>query len=96
MQGDGVGEVEPRSSSFAVSQSKKNISLDKNKYPKGWNQKRVQEVIDHVESRTEGETIAEDETAFEQGYTAMQVPHKLVPIVRQLIVIVDEKSDISI
>ena len=96
MQGDGVGEVEPRSSSFAVSQSKKNISMDKNKYPKGWNQKRVPEVIDHVDSRTEEETIAEDDTAFEQNYTAMQVPHKLVPIVRQLIVMVDEKSDVSI
>ena len=70
--------------------------MDKNKYPNGWNQKRVQEVIDHVESRTEEETIAEDETAVEQGYTAMQVPHKLVPIVRQLIVLVDEKSDVSI
>ena len=41
--------------------------MDENKYPKGWNQKRVQEVIEHVESRTEEETIAEDETAFEQG-----------------------------
>ena len=70
--------------------------MDKNKYPEDWNQKRVQEVIDHVESRTEEETIVEDETAFEQGYTAMQVPRKLVPIVRQLIVMVDEKSDVSI
>lgn len=70
--------------------------MEKNKYPKGWNQKRVQEVIDHVESRTEEEAIAEDETAFEQDYTAMQVPHKLVPIVRQLIVLVDQKSDVSI
>lgn len=70
--------------------------MEKNKYPKGWNQKRVQEVIGHVESRTEEEAIAEDEAAFEQGYTAMQVPRKLVPIVRQLIVLVDEKSDVSI
>ena len=53
--------------------------MDKNKYPDGWNQKRVQEVINHIESRTKEETIAEDETAFEQGYTAMQVPRKLVP-----------------
>ena len=36
------------------------------------------------------------DTAFKQGYTAIQVPHKLVPIVRQLIVLVDEKSDVSI
>ena len=51
--------------------------MDKNKYPKGWNQQRVQEVIDHVETRTEEEAIAEDEAAFEQGYTAMQVPREL-------------------
>ena len=70
--------------------------MDKNKYPNEWNQKRVQEVIEHVESRTEEETIAEDETAFEQDYTAMQVPRKLVPVVRQLIVLMDEKSDVSI
>ncbi len=70
--------------------------MDQNKYPNGWNQKRVQEVIEHVESRTEEETIAEDETAFEQDYTAMQVPRKLVPVVRQLIVLMDEKSDVSL
>ena len=41
-------------------------------------------------------TASEDETAFEQGYIAMQVPRKLVPVVRQLIVLMDEKSDVSI
>ncbi len=30
--------------------------MDKNKYPKGWNQQRVQEVIGPVEIRTEEET----------------------------------------
>ena len=59
--------------------------MDRNKYPTGWNKKRVQEVVDHVETRMEEETIAEDEAAFEQDYTAMQVPRKLVPVVRQLI-----------
>ena len=51
--------------------------MDRNTYPTGWNKKRVQEVIDHLETRTEEETIAEDEAAFEQDYTAMQVPRKL-------------------
>ena len=40
--------------------------MDKNKYPKGWNQQRVQEVIDHIETRTEKEAIAEDEAAFKR------------------------------
>ena len=69
--------------------------MDKNKYPRGWNQQRVQEVIDHIETRTEEEAIAEDEAAFEQGYTAMQVPLELVPIVRQLIALMDQKSDVA-
>ena len=67
--------------------------MDRNKYPAGWNKKRVQEVLDHIETRTEEETIAEDEAAFEQDYTAMQVPRKLVPVVRQLIALIERKSE---
>lgn len=69
--------------------------MNKNKYPKGWNQQRVQEAIDYVETRTEEEAIAEDEAAFEQGYTAMQVPCELVPIVRQLIALTDQKGGVA-
>ena len=66
--------------------------MDRNQYPAGWNKQRVQEVIDRLETRTEEETIAEDEAAFEQDYTAMQVPRKLVPVVRRLIALVERKS----
>ena len=66
--------------------------MDRNKYPAGWNKKRVEAVIDRLETQTEEETIAEDEAAFEQDYTAMQVPRKLVPVVRQLIALVERKS----
>ena len=62
---------------------------DRNTYPPGWNKQRVQEVLDPLEPRTEEETIAEDEAAFEQDYTAMQVPRKLVPVVRQLIALME-------
>ena len=67
--------------------------MDRHKYPAGWNKQRVQEVLDHIETRTEEETIAEDEAAFEQDYTAMQVPRKLVPVVRQLIALIERKSE---
>ena len=67
--------------------------MDRNKYPAGWNKQRVQEVLDHIETRTEEETIAEDEAAFEQDYTAMQVPRKLVPVVRRLIALMERKSE---
>ena len=36
---------------------------DRNKYPKGWNQKRVQKLIKHYENQTDEEAILEDEQA---------------------------------
>ena len=62
--------------------------------PTGWNKQRVQEVIDSLETRTEGATIVEDETAFEQGCTAIQVPRKPVPVMRQLITLMEEKGEV--
>ena len=62
--------------------------------PTGWNKQRVQEVIDSLETRTEGAPIVEDETAFEQGYTAIQVPRKPVPVMRQLITLMEEKGEV--
>lgn len=47
---------------------------------------RVKRVIDHYESQTEEEAVAEDEAAYEQqGETLMEVPDELVPVVRKLI-----------
>lgn len=69
--------------------------MDRNTYPTGWNNTRVRKVIDDLEARTEEETIAEDEAAFEKGYTAMQVPDKLVPVVRQLIALMGRKADVT-
>ena len=58
----------------------------KNRFPKGWDEKRVQEVIDHYENQTEEEALAEDEAAFDdQTQTLMLIPNELVPIVRELI-----------
>ena len=66
--------------------------IDRNKYPEGWNQERVQRVIEHYENQSEEEAIAEDEAAFEQGYAVMQVPLELAPVVRQLIALMEEKN----
>ncbi len=66
--------------------------IDRNKYPEGWNQERVQRVIKHYENQSEEDAIAEDEAAFEQGYTVMQVPLELAPVVRQLIALMEEKT----
>ena len=60
--------------------------MKESKYPPGWNEKRVKEVLAHYESQTEEETVAEDEAAFEAvGQTVMEIPTELVPKVRELI-----------
>jgi len=58
----------------------------KNRFPAGWDEKMVQEVIDHYENQTEEEALAEDESAFDDpNRTLMEIPKELVPIVRKLI-----------
>ncbi len=57
-----------------------------NKFPPGWDEKRVKSVIDHYDSQSEEEALAEDEAAYEQdGQTIMELPTELVPKVRELI-----------
>lgn len=56
------------------------------KFPAGWDEARVQRVLEHCESQSEVEAVAEDEAAFESTVeTMMSVPHELVPEVRELI-----------
>ena len=60
--------------------------MKKNRYPPGWNEERVREVLAHYEDQTDEEAVAEDEAAFEGlTDTVMVVPKKLVPAVRELI-----------
>ncbi len=56
------------------------------KFPLGWDEERVQRVIEHYESQPEVEAVAEDEAAFESPVeTVMSVPTQLVPEIRELI-----------
>ena len=60
--------------------------MKQNKYPSGWNERKVRRVLRHYESQTEAEAIAEDEAAFElKDQTVMVVPRKLVPEITKLI-----------
>jgi len=60
--------------------------MRQNKLPPGWNEERVQRVLTHYESQTDEEAVAEDEAAYEDSReTLMEIPYKLVPIVRDLI-----------
>jgi hypothetical protein len=60
--------------------------MRQSKFPPGWDEKRVNEVLAHYESQTEEEAVAEDEAAFEAAdHTVMEIPTELVPKVRELI-----------
>ncbi|MHC4180012.1 MAG: hypothetical protein ACYSWU_21115 [Planctomycetota bacterium] len=55
-------------------------------YPPGWDEERVRRVLDHYESRSDEEAVAEDEAAYEATtHTMMGIPVDLVPGVRGLI-----------
>ena len=59
---------------------------DPNKYPPGWDLERVRRIIQHYESQTDEEAVAEDEAAFEDPTkTVMAIPTELVPTVRALL-----------
>ena len=60
--------------------------MKKNTFPPGWDKQRVAKVLEHYETQTEDEVLAEDEAAFEMdGQTMMEVPTELVPAVRELL-----------
>ncbi|MDO8727826.1 MAG: hypothetical protein Q7J35_17355 [Candidatus Methanoperedens sp.] len=53
----------------------------KNRFPEGWDEKKVKTVISHYEKQTE------DELAFKnRNLTVMEIPVQLVSKVRELIV----------
>ena len=59
---------------------------DPNRYPKGWNRRRAEDVIRHYERQSDDEAIAEAEAAYESTETTMMaVPVELVPKVQKLI-----------
>ena len=60
--------------------------MRQSKFPPGWDENRVREVLAHYETQTAYEAVAEDEAAFEDSaQTFMEVPNELVPEVRELI-----------
>jgi len=56
------------------------------KFPPGWDEKRVREVIEYYENQTDEEAIAEMEAALEaEDTTLMAIPQELVSKVQELI-----------
>lgn len=60
--------------------------MKQSRFPKGWDEKRVSELLAHYEDQTEDEMVVEDEAMLlDPEQTVMEVPSKLVPAVRELI-----------
>jgi len=60
--------------------------MSEQRFPPGWDEKRVQEVLAHYENQSEDEQFAEIEAAREsQEIVMMAVPTELAPEVRALI-----------
>ncbi len=60
--------------------------MSENRFPKGWDQERVQRLLDHYEGQSEDEAVAEDEAAWEDTtHSVVDVPTDLLPEIRALI-----------
>ena len=59
--------------------------MSQSKLPDGWDEDKVQRVLAHYAEQTEDEALAEDEAGIQPSETVMNVPHDLVPKVRELI-----------
>jgi hypothetical protein len=56
------------------------------KFPPGWDENRVREVLAHYECQSEDEQFVEIEAVLEnEGMTLMAIPTELVPDVRALL-----------
>jgi len=61
-------------------------AMSDQKFPPGWDEARIREVIEHYDSQDEDERAAEIEAAWEaEGMTLMSVPTELVPEIRVLL-----------
>lgn len=58
--------------------------MKQSSFPPGWDEQRVRRVLEHYESQSEEEAVAEDE-AVPAAPTMMDLPVELVPEVRKLI-----------
>lgn len=60
--------------------------MRKNKYPEGWDEKRVKKVLAYYDKHYKSNAFAKDkETPRGHAQTLIEVPKALVPIIRELI-----------
>ena len=59
--------------------------MSANRFPEGWDEDKIRQVLAHYEGQSEEDAVAEDEASGNSHETVMSVPHDLVPKVRELI-----------
>lgn len=61
--------------------------MNEQRFPKGWDETRVKQLIAELDARTDEEWIAADEAAATDGddQTVITVPAKLLPEIRRLL-----------
>ena len=59
--------------------------MSHSRFPEGWDEQRVRELLTFYAAQSEDEAVAEDEAGVSPSDTVMNIPHDLVPIVRDLI-----------
>ena len=59
--------------------------MTENMFPAGWDEEKVRRVLAYYEQQSEDDALVEAEAGMEPSETVMNVPHDLVPKVRELI-----------
>jgi hypothetical protein len=59
--------------------------MSENKFAADWDEQKVRRVLAYYESQTEEDALVEDESGVQPSDTVMNIPHELVPKVRELI-----------
>jgi hypothetical protein len=61
--------------------------MKEQKFPAGWDEKRVKELVAELDARSEEEWLAADEAAAtgDTGQTVITVPTSLLPDIRKLL-----------
>lgn len=59
--------------------------MSETKFPVDWDEQKVRRVLAHYEEQTGEDALAEDGAAFQASETVMNIPHELVPRVREMI-----------
>ena len=61
--------------------------MEKNSFPAGWDEEKIKKVVKHYETQSDEDAAVEDDAAFHGAEnTVMEIPKKLVPQVRELLV----------